>query len=273
MKFAAMNFHYIRYSLEYFLNSVYRLGLDTIELWAAAPHFYIEDVDRKQILWLKRELEARGLTLCCVTPEQCVYPVNIAIQDRTLRDRSIAYFKKTIDIAGELGCRKVLVTPGYGYFSMPREEAWEICASSLSVLADYAHKSGVELLLECLLTSTSNIINDSYGISSMLKEIDSPALNGMMDFCQMAAAGQGVEDYFHAFGERLHHVHFVDGTPGGHLGLGDGNLPLYEYAQKLISFGYDGYCSMEFCDKRYYIQPDEVMETSLKWLRNHKLID
>lgn len=272
MKFAAMNFHYIRYSLEYFLDEARRHGFCDIELWAAAPHFYIGDVNGGRIRLLRRELEARGQKLCCVTPEQCVYPVNLAIQDKTLRERSISYFKKAVDAACALDCSRVIVTPGYGYFDRPWEEAWDNCAGSLSALAQYAAAGGVELLLECLLPSSSNILNDCAGIAAMLKQVDSPSLNGMVDFCQMAAAGQDVADYFEVLGSRLRHVHFVDGSPGGHLAPGDGFLPLAGYARQLAASGYKGYCSLELCDKRYYPQPIDATKSSVEWLRRHQLL-
>ncbi len=37
---AAMNMHYARYSLDYFFDSIARLGFDRFELWGGAPHFF-----------------------------------------------------------------------------------------------------------------------------------------------------------------------------------------------------------------------------------------
>ena len=42
----------------------------------------------------------------CVTPEQCLYPVNIAAFDIAARNRSINVFKKTIETAAELEAAK-----------------------------------------------------------------------------------------------------------------------------------------------------------------------
>lgn len=39
---AAANYHYKRYSMEYFLDSVARLGFHNIELWASGPHFHLD---------------------------------------------------------------------------------------------------------------------------------------------------------------------------------------------------------------------------------------
>lgn len=41
---AAMNIHYLYYSLEYFLDTQAALGVKTIELWPGAPHFFLDSM-------------------------------------------------------------------------------------------------------------------------------------------------------------------------------------------------------------------------------------
>ena len=38
----AANYHYKRYTLDYFLESAERLGYQSIELWASGPHLHLE---------------------------------------------------------------------------------------------------------------------------------------------------------------------------------------------------------------------------------------
>ena len=40
---SVMNFHYVRHTMDRFLADVCNAGVSRIELWAAAPHFYIGD--------------------------------------------------------------------------------------------------------------------------------------------------------------------------------------------------------------------------------------
>ena len=42
---AVGNYPYAMYSFDYFLESMKRLGVDQIEVWAAGPHFYLDDFD------------------------------------------------------------------------------------------------------------------------------------------------------------------------------------------------------------------------------------
>ena len=69
----AANYHYKRYTLDYFLESAERLGYQSIELWASGPHLHLEDFDAARLAELNRKIKAHHLALRCFTPEQCVY--------------------------------------------------------------------------------------------------------------------------------------------------------------------------------------------------------
>lgn len=69
----------------------------------------------------------------------------------------------------------------------------------------------------------------------------------------MVAAGETISDYT-SKGD-LHHVHFVDGAPTGHLAWGDGELPLDEYLSDLAAANYDGFLSLETIADRYWLDP------------------
>lgn len=43
-RIAGMNIHYLYYSLPYFLDAQQKLGVKTIELWAGAPHFFLDSI-------------------------------------------------------------------------------------------------------------------------------------------------------------------------------------------------------------------------------------
>lgn len=67
---AGSNYHYIKYSLPYFLDSMARLDQHLIEFYAASPHLSIEDATYAQVCDLKRELDAREIRVCCLTQER-----------------------------------------------------------------------------------------------------------------------------------------------------------------------------------------------------------
>jgi protein FrlC len=72
-KLAGMNFHYFRHSFEHFLDDMVSLDIQAIELWAAMPHFSVDDVTLEDARRMRRKIAERGLKLICLTPEQCIY--------------------------------------------------------------------------------------------------------------------------------------------------------------------------------------------------------
>ncbi len=263
---ASMNLHYRFFPFNYFLDSAVQNRLTRIELWAGAPHFYVDDVRPRDIQRIYGDIERRGLAIVCFTPEQCAYPINIAAKEVSLRTRSLRYFEKSIDIACDLGCRLVLVTSGLGYFSEAPEEAWARSRESLSRLTRKAERANVLLVLEPLRTDESNLVNSLVSLQKMRAEVASSALKGMIDTIPMALSGETIDDYARLLGKDLVHMHFVDGKPRGHLAWGDGVLPLSQYVQTLDSIDYTGSLTLEITDPSYLLDPRSADERSLQLL-------
>ena len=83
------NFPYYKYSLEYALDSLERMGGKYLEMYACDPHFHVDDCTLADARALKLKIKNHGLTTMCFTPEQCNYPVNIAAKNPVARKRSI----------------------------------------------------------------------------------------------------------------------------------------------------------------------------------------
>jgi protein FrlC len=272
LNFAGMNCHYLRYPLNYFLDAMVNFGIHNIELFATVPHFYIDDIDANSVLTLKNDLERRQLHLVCFSPPQAVYPLNIATREEKTRHRSVAFLKKAINTAHQLACPRMLISPGSGYYNEPQAISWEFCRESLCELADYGRTRNVKLMLEPLTPPTTNLINTSALAAQMISEVNSPHLVAIMDLGVMTGMNETVDSYFAALGDKLEYVHFNDG-PGAHLALGDGVFPLKQYADDLKRHHYQGYCSFEFNDRKYFTHPDEAMAGSIQWLKQVGLSD
>lgn len=91
----AANYHYKRYTLDYFLESAERLGYQSIELWASGPHLHLEDFDAARLAELNRKIKAHHLALRCFTPEQCVYAISVSHPDKVYRDRTVDFSTST----------------------------------------------------------------------------------------------------------------------------------------------------------------------------------
>ncbi len=259
-----MNFHYLHYPFEYFLDAMVKFKFQQIEVWGAAPHLYIEDLSLQDIRRIKSEIHQRELTVVCFTPEQCMYPINLAAKEMDIRERSIGYFQKSIDVAVELEIPMVLVTAGWGYRNESSEEALKRSKASLDILSNYAEKEGIVLALEPLQKVESNIVNTLPDLKGLLEDISSPYLKGMVDTIPMAVEGETLGSYLEQL--ELAHIHFIDGKPAGHLAWGDGNLPLETYIQTLSDYNYKGALTLEFTSTQYLLNPNEAIEKSLNML-------
>ncbi|MEA4933440.1 MAG: sugar phosphate isomerase/epimerase family protein [Lawsonibacter sp.] len=268
---SGMNCHYAHYPFSYFLDAAVENGLKNVEIWAASPHVHVEDATAQIIRETRQALDSRELNLVCYTPETVVYPINIAAPEEYIRTRSLNFLKRGVEITAELGCGRMLLTSGWGYLNQSREESRKRAIASIAEMARKAEREGVTLALEHLSPISSNLINTAADLRQALDEVDSPHLKAMLDTCQVGLVHEHVRDYLDLLGSDLIHVHLVDGTPGGHLAFGDGNLPLKEFVDTLGESGYSGYLSMEIADRRYFMDPKRAdrqsIEAFCQWIR------
>ncbi len=252
---AGMNIHYLNYSLDYFLDAQQRLGFKSLELWCGAPHVWLDHMRYYDAKAIRKKIQDRGLQVHVLTPENCLYPYQVAAKEPEHVQRSFSYFQNGIRLAAELGCSLMEINSGWGYWNEKREEAWKRSADMLSRLAGTAREYGITLVMESLRPEESQIVTNLAQEKEMLHEVDSPYLKPMADLCAVSVAGETLTDWFEAFGEDLKHMHFIDGDPYGHLIWGDGAHHLGKEIAVLNQYGYSGLLGQEITDGRYYDDP------------------
>jgi protein FrlC len=266
MRAAFGNYTFVLYSFGYFLEVMQRFGIQSIELWGAAPHFYIEDESGASAAAIGREITSRKMRLVCFTPEQCAYPINIASENRTMRERSIRYFEKAIEYAALMEAPAVLLTPGQCSRDMPVSEAWNYSIDAVNRLSQKARRLGIVLFLEHLTRTTTNLVIRMNELAKYLSLVDREIVKGMADLDMMGREKEGIAKYISAMKELPGHVHLVDGFPGGHLVPGDGILPLAKEIDLLRQKGYEGFLTLEVMHERYLLDPEEAIRRCITWL-------
>lgn len=247
-----------------------RHGFSEVELWGIAPHLDLFHADDRKVAAVRALLADNGLSVRIFTPEQVMYPVNIASGDAEYRRASIQRFRRAADIAADLGAHHLFLTAGRGYETEPPDTAWNHAADSLTEIACHAAGVGIRCLLEPLQRRESNILHNAADLRRMMDRVGQPNVDAVLDLVAMACAGDGVGDYLAAFGPRLAHVHVVDGTPSGHLVWGDGSLPLDDWISALADGGYNGTVSFEpFGDGSYALDPEAALARNLAAIRDH----
>lgn len=258
------NFCFQHYPLESVAAALRDFGMREIELWGIAQHLDLFHVTDQRIAEVRRILADHGLSTFCFTPEQVLYPVNIASGDTGLRQASIERFYRAADICASLDATYLFLTSGRGYETEAPETAWKRAVESLREIAAYAHHRGIRCLLEPLQRVETNILLNAHDMRRMLDEIGADNMDVVLDTVAMAAAGDTVADYFNFFGQRVAHVQVVDGTPAGHLVWGDGNLPLGRYIGELAEHGYAGKVTFEpFGNGSYALDPIAAWQRNL----------
>lgn len=262
------NFAYQHLPFDRFLDDAAELGREHLELWGIAPHLHVPQIGDAEARAIRRRAESRGLAVRCLTPEQVMYPVNLASPVTWLRARSVALFRRAAELCAELGAGLLLLTPGRGFEDEPVEAARRRSVDAVGEITAYAATLGVTCVLEALQRVESNLVNDSRALAAMIDEVGAPNLGAVLDTVAMAVAGESVDDYFDALGDRVRHVHLIDGRPAGHLAWGDGSLPLASYVESLGRRGYTGHLTFElFGDGTYAFEPRPAVERCLSGVR------
>ena len=86
------NFSFQHHSLRWTVEKLSAMGFAQMELWGVAPHLDLFHDNHAQLAEVKAILRDNGMTVRCFTPEQVLYPINIASGDRGYREASVERF-------------------------------------------------------------------------------------------------------------------------------------------------------------------------------------
>ena len=250
-----MNQHYKRFSFDYFLTCQQWVGIQQIELWCGASHFWLDHRGYDNIADTKKKLKDRGMQVVSVTAPSMAYQYQYASQEPEGYENSFHYFQNGIRVAAEFGADRVVVNSGWGYRNEDYEEMWKRSREQLTRLAECARQEGITLVMESLRDDESNLVNSLETAKRMFHEVHHPNLKMMVDTIATGAAGESLSLWLETFGDDLIHMHFLDGDPYVHNAWGDGNTPLESQLKELNDWGFQGFLVQEIADERYLSDP------------------
>lgn len=274
---ALSNFVYYRYTLEYTLDSLERIGAKNIEFYAAAPHFCLEDCSIQDMKALKRKVKNHHLNVINICPENCTYPMNMASRNREMAIRTYKNYVRAIQTASELECPHVLCFPGFALNDEDYDEAWLRARDAMSQLGDIAAGYGVVNILESSCSSVT-VLNGISKTVKMLKEINSPGLSGMIDLMCIEMTHDPIESAVEQLGiDRICHCHFSDAAevaPGHweHRVPGDGKVNIEHDLEVLDKNNYYWYFGCEVFAP-YENDPEKAMLRYLDWCKDKFIQD
>lgn len=188
--------------------------------------------------------------------------------DKDKRGQAIARLKEHIDLASLLHCGVII---GSMRGKMPEELAQDKnlaiknYSESLQLLADYAEKKDVTILLESINRYENNFHNTSIEMRDFLKKLGSSKIKILLDTFHMNIEehGQtGMYDSIKDCKDFLGHMHFADSNrrrPGA------GHIDFAGILKTLNEINYDGYAAFECLP---WPEPEIASVEALKYIKS-----
>ncbi len=262
---------YWRYSFDYFLDSMTRLGVKNIELHGNASHFPIEYISRDALSVMKRKIEAHGLHVINLAMDSSYSYPNIGSHNTMLREKTIEIYRRLLMAADFFGAKTIQLLPGRGAYDHPYEEAFENACRTLAEICDIADEYGLKVILENTSAHNTNVANSTADAIRVMDAVGKNNLVSMLDFCSTGNAGDDFKTAFEILGDRMSYVHMCDGTPMGHLVPGEGNLDVEGNLQVLDDAGYRGWLCYEIYHDKYNRDPEKYIGKGLEYLRERMI--
>jgi hexulose-6-phosphate isomerase len=246
-------------------------GYDGVEVNLEPWQEYSLDTGERELVQLRREIEARGLRVSTVYDrEQWHFPMSSA--DPAMRERCQAIVEGLAQAAVTLAAGAVLVMPGATDNSalapkpemVPYAQAYENSREVLRRLARTAgEKYGVHLAVE---NCPGKFLVSPLEFARFLDEVDSPWVGACFDTGNAQWYGFP-EHWIAALGARINRVHLKDNRLVGSgavvstpLLAGDVNWPAVR--QTLAAVGYDSWVTAEVFPPYRYHSERLIFDTS-----------
>jgi len=216
-----------RMSYEDFVEEIYRLGLDGLELTL----YWLPSRSTAYLRKLKRLSLARGLPISCagISTDFC----NPDSRDRKLAVRRAM---KGLDIAQELGAPCLRVFAGHVPNGYTASDATAWTVESLKSCISYAEDRGIVIALE----NHGGITATAGNVVKVIEEVGSPWVRVNLDL------GNYRESTYDAIAETVPYAVHIHGK----VSVSEGPRLDYEKIKRILeTSGYNGFLSIEYEEK------------------------
>ncbi|MBN1479304.1 sugar phosphate isomerase/epimerase [candidate division KSB1 bacterium] len=169
--------------------------------------------------------------------------------DTEVREKTVNYLKDLINFCSDLGGTVMI-------FGSPKQrntvdisivEAKKYFADGLAQVADLAQQRGVQILLEPLDKSQTDVVNTLAEAKEIIEKINHPAIQTMFDFHNTPDETEPFDVLIKKYYPYIYHVH-VQEMDGKHLGQGDAVTHYVKAFQQLKDLNYNKWVSLEVFD-------------------------
>lgn len=247
MKYSFMTFSCPELSLDEVLALALKTGYDGIEIRSASKHNHGVEIttDKTARKEIRKKAEKAGIVISCVATS-CIFA------NPSVREDNIEVALEHINLASDIGARRIRVFGGKIPDEMSRKDAIIGITEALNKLSNAAQKANVIVCFE-----THDSWCDPDHVAEVMKKVNHPAIAVNWDIMHpVRTAGKTIEEAFNILKPWIRHTHVHDGLSkenGGKLmPIGEGIIDHKKAIELLLSVGYDGFISGEWINWEPY---------------------
>ena len=171
--------------------------------------------------------------------------LHLTTPDQAVRERSWDFFRRLIDLSGDLGGGVMVLGSGKQRAATQGStpsDARKRLRDGLAASAQYARDRGALLLLEPLSPQFTNVVNTVAEAVAIVRDINHPGVSSMMDTHNTVAETEPHDEIIRRQIRYIRHVH-VNEMDGRHPGTG--RYDFRRVFRALREADYDGWISLE----------------------------
>lgn len=239
------------------------LGYGGVALTPDVGELDLYDLDPARVRALREELGERDLAVAVETGARFVleplrkHRPNLMDPSARGRERRIDFYRRSIDLAADLGAPLVSLWSGAAYEAAAGdapdadpavvEPLWDRLAAGVLVVLDHARDRGVRVGFE---PEPGMFVERPAGYRTLVRRLGDRGgeLGLTLDLGHLVVTGDvPVGAQVRALAAHLVHVHVDDARAGvhEHLALGAGELDLADALSALVAIGYSGMAAVE----------------------------
>jgi len=252
------------YSIEDAIKRIARAGYDALEIGCAAPHAWPAHLPSQRRHDIAKLIADQGLVTSSLLPAPGGGPGNnpasLLAEERAA---TIAHYKEVVDLAHDLGAKRVLYIAGWRAHGVDagRARAWSL--EALKQIAKHAADKGVTICIEPT-SADSNLIDTAAQALALREDSGAANVKVMFDTYHALYRNEVSSDYVYEMAAHLDHVHFadIDRKPPG-----EGVVDWFGVLRALKDIDYKGYLTMEIGFAARRIEPDRYARAAIEYLK------
>jgi fructoselysine 3-epimerase len=167
-------------------------------------------------------------------------------EDEYVRYDYFSYIQDLIELGYDLGCSKLIMTPGRPLLKTSPIRARELAIGAIGSCADFAKDYGITVCVENT-PFASGFFDTPTKMRDLLDAISKSNLRVRLDPCHCNVSKTKFGDFCETFAGKIASVglHDNNGDADSHLPIGQGNVKLKAAIESLGQVGYDGSLTIE----------------------------